>query len=397
MSDPRRTTTGWTIAENATPGAACGRAAQPSPVTDEPLHQRSSVTSGSAEAHGREIAGSASVQLGHSDLVVRPVGLGCMGMSQFYGEADDSDSVRTIRAAIDLGVNFLDTSDVYGAADVAKAQVVRGFGHNERLIGEATKGRRAYMVLATKFGAKVNRDGNTITYDGRPQYVRAACEASLRRLRTDVIDLYYCHRIDPHVPIEDTVGAMAELVLAGKVRALGLSEVGEDLIRRAHAVHPITALQSEYSLWERRLEKGIIATCRELGITLVPFSPLGRSALTGTINPDDTFAPNDFRATNPRFSPANLAINLEPVTVLKELATAKGCRPGQLALAWLLSQPLEVVPIPGTKRIEYVRENLAATAVAISADESAYLSKVFAPGRIVGARYTAEHARSVAD
>ncbi|MEW5812644.1 MAG: aldo/keto reductase [Actinomycetota bacterium] len=366
-------------------------------MTDEPVHQQSSPTSGRTEAQGREIAGSASVQLGHSDLVVRPVGLGGMGMSQFYGEADDNESVETIRAAIDLGVNFLDTSDVYGAANIGKAQGVRGFGHNERLIGEATKGRRAHIVLATKFGAKVNDAGNTITYDGRPQYVRAACEASLRRLRTDVIDLYYCHRIDPHVPIEDTVGTMAELISAGKVRALGLSEVGDDLIRRAHAVHPITALQSEYSLWERRLEKGIIATCRELGITVVPFSPLGRSALTGTISPEDTFARNDFRATNPRFSPANLATNLEPVRVLKELATAKGCRPGQLALAWLLSQPLDVVPIPGTKHIEYVRENLAATAVAISADESAYLSTVFAPGRIVGDRYTAEHARSVAD
>ncbi|SEH77013.1 Predicted oxidoreductase [Mycolicibacterium rutilum] len=344
-----------------------------------------------------EIAGSAAVRLGHSDLVVRPVGLGCMGMSQFYGEADDSESVETIKAAIDLGVNFLDTSDVYGAAGIATVQDVRGFGHNERLIAEATNGRRREVVLATKFGAKVSADGNRITYDGRPEYVHAACEASLRRLRTDVIDLYYCHRIDPHVPIEDTVGAMAELVTAGKVRALGLSEVGENLIRRAHAVHPITALQSEYSLWERRVETGITATCRELGITLVPFSPLGRSALTGTIKPDDTFAPNDFRATNPRFSAANLAINLEPVMVLKELAAAKGCRPGQLALAWLLSQPLDVIPIPGTKRVEYVRENLAATAVAISADESAYLSKVFTPGRIVGERYTAEHARSVAD
>jgi aryl-alcohol dehydrogenase-like predicted oxidoreductase len=344
-----------------------------------------------------ETAGSASVRLGHSDLVVRPVGLGCMGMSQFYGEADDNASVETIRAAIDLGVNFLDTSDVYGAADIAKAEKIRGFGHNERLIAEATRGRRAEIVLATKFGAKINGDGNNIAFDGRPEYVRAACEASLRRLRTDVIDLYYCHRIDPHVPIEETVGAMAELVSAGKVRALGLSEVGEDLIRRAHAVHPITALQSEYSLWERRVERGITATCRELGITLVPFSPLGRSALTGTIKPGHTFAPNDFRETNPRFSAANLAVNLEPVAVLAELAAAKGCRPGQLALAWLLSQPLDVVPIPGTKRVEYVRENLAATAVAISADESAYLSEVFTPGRIVGDRYTAAHARSVAD
>ncbi|WP_308159959.1 aldo/keto reductase [Mycolicibacterium goodii] len=344
-----------------------------------------------------DIAGFASVRLGHSDLVVRPVGLGCMGMSQFYGEADDCESVDTIRSAIDLGVNFLDTSDVYGAADIGKAEKVRGFGHNERLIAAAIRGRRAEIVLATKFGAKVDDGGTGVIIDGRPEYVRAACEASLRRLNTDVIDLYYCHRLDPNVPIEDTVGAMAELVSAGKIRAIGLSEVGADLIRRAHAVHPVTALQSEYSLWERRVEQGITATCRELGITLVPFSPLGRSALTGTVQPGDTFASNDFRATNPRFSATNLATNLEPVAVLKDLAAAKGCRPGQLALAWLLSQPLDVVPIPGTKRVEHVRENLAATTVAISADESAYLSKVFAPGRIVGDRYTADHARSVAD
>ena len=344
-----------------------------------------------------DVVGSARVRLGHSELVVRPIGLGCMGMSQFYGDADDRTSVETIRSAIDLGVDFLDTSDVYGAADIATAETVRGFGHNERLIGTAIDGRRERVVLATKFGAKVNDGGDGVTFDGRPEYVKAACEASLRRLGTDVIDLYYCHRLDPGVPIEDTVGAMAELVTAGKVRALGLSEVGPDLIRRAHAVHPITALQSEYSLWERRVEQGITAACRELGVTLVPFSPLSRSALTGALKPGDTFSSNDFRATNPRFSADNLANNLEPVAALAELATAKGCRPGQLALAWLLAQPLDVVPIPGTKRVEYVRENLAATSVAISADEAAYLGAVFAPGRIVGDRYTAAHARSVAN
>lgn len=344
-----------------------------------------------------DIEGSARVRLGHSELAVRPVGMGCMGMSQFYGDADDRESVETIRSAIDLGVDFLDTSDVYGAADIATATNVRGFGHNERLIGTAISGRREDVVLATKFGAKVGDGGDGVTFDGRPEYVSAACEASLRRLSTDVIDLYYCHRLDPSVPIEDTVGAMAELVTAGKVRALGLSEVGPGLIRRAHAVHPITALQSEYSLWERRVEQGITATCRELGVTLVPFSPLGRSALTGAVKPGDTFSSNDFRATNPRFSGDNLVTNLEPVAALAELAAAKGCRPGQLALAWLLAQPLDVVPIPGTKRVEYVRENLAATSVAISADEAAYLSEVFAPGRIVGDRYTAAHARSVAN
>jgi aryl-alcohol dehydrogenase-like predicted oxidoreductase len=344
-----------------------------------------------------EIQGSARVRLGHSELTVRPIGLGCMGMSQFYGDADDRDSVHTIRSAIELGVDFLDTSDGYGAADMATAKNVRGFGHNEGLIGTALRGRRQDVVLATKFGVKVNDDGNDITFDGRPEHVVAACDASLRRLSTDVIDLYYCHRLDPNVPIEDTVGAMAELVAAGKVRALGLSEVGPELIRRAHAVHPITALQSEYSLWERRVEQGITATCRELDITLVPFSPLSRSALTGALKPGTTFSSNDFRASNPRFSADNLATNLEPVAALSDLATAKGCRPGQLALAWLLAQPLDVVPIPGTKRVEYVRENLASTSVAISADEVAHLSEVFAPGRIVGDRYTAAHARSVAN
>ena len=344
-----------------------------------------------------KVEGSARVRLGHSELTVRPVGMGCMGMSQFYGTADDRESVETIRSAIDLGVDFLDTSDVYGAADIGTATNVRGFGHNERLIGAAISGHRENLVLATKFAVRVNDAGNGIVLDGRPEYVAAACEASLRRLGTDRIDLYYCHRLDPNVPIEDTVGAMAELVTAGKVRALGLSEVGPDLIRRAHAVHPITALQSEYSLWERRVEQAITGTCRDLGITLVPFSPLGRSALTGALKPGDTFDSNDFRASNPRFSTDNLTINLGPVAALSELAAAKGCRPGQLALAWLLAQPLDVVPIPGTKRVKYVRENLAATSVAISADEVAYLSEVFAPGRIVGDRYTARHASTVAN
>lgn len=339
--------------------------------------------------------GAATVTLGHSELTVRPIGLGCMGMSQFYGPADDDESMATIRAALELGVDFLDTSDVYGASDITFGVPIRGFGHNEQLIGAAIAGHRDEIVLATKFAAKINDAEDGIAIDGRPEYVRTACEASLRRLRTDVIDLYYCHRLDPNVPIEETVGAMAELVTAGKVRAIGLSEVGPDQIRRAHAIHPISALQSEYSLWERRVEDGITSTCRELGITLVPYSPLGRSALTGSLKSGTTFAPNDFRATNPRFSAENLAVNLEPVQRLQSLAADKGCSSGQLALAWLLAQPLDVVPIPGTKRISFVRQNIAATDVAISADEVALLAEIFAPGRIAGERYAPVHARTI--
>ncbi|WP_124713260.1 aldo/keto reductase [Mycolicibacterium nivoides] len=333
--------------------------------------------------------------LGHSELTVRPIGLGCMGMSQSYGDADDSESAATIRTALELGVDFLDTSDVYGASDITFGVPIRGFGHNERLIGGAIAGRRDEIVLATKFAAKINDSENGIAIDGRPEYVRTACEASLRRLGTDVIDLYYYHRLDPSVPIEETVGAMAELVAAGKVRAIGLSEVGPDQLRRAHATHPITALQSEYSLWERHVEEGITSTCRELGITLVPYSPLGRSALTGSVTAGSTFAAGDFRATNPRFSAENLAVNLEPVEQLRAIAAEKGCSPGQLALAWLLAQPLDVVPIPGTKRIPFVRENIAATDVAISADEVALLAGIFAPGRVAGERYAPVHARTI--
>jgi aryl-alcohol dehydrogenase-like predicted oxidoreductase len=316
-----------------------------------------------------------------------------MGTSQSYGAADDALSLATIRTALDLGVDFLDTSDVYGASDITWNVPIRGFGHNEELIGRAIDGRRDDVVLATKFAAKINRDRNGIAIDGRPDYIRAACEASLTRLHTDVIDLYYYHRLDPEVPIEDTVGAMSQLVEQGKVRALGLSEMGPDQIRRAHAEHPIAALQS--ALWERGVENGVTSTCRELGITLVPYCPLGRSALTGRLRPGEQFGKGDFRATNPRFSSANLATNLQPIEELAAMADAKGCRPGQLALAWLLYQPLDIAPIPGTKRTDFVRENIAATTVAISADEVAYLSEVFAPDRITGERYATVHAQTI--
>lgn len=336
------------------------------------------------------------VTLGHSDLTVHRIGLGCMGMSQSYGAADDDESKATIRTALDLGVDFFDTSDVYGASDITWGVPIRGFGHNEELLGRALGGRRDRIVLATKFAAKINNDRNGIAIDGRPEYVRSACEASLTRLGTDVIDLYYYHRLDPSVPIEDTIGEMSALVAEGKVRAIGLSEMGPDTIRRAHAVYPISALQSEYSLWERGVEKCVTAVCRELGITLVPYSPLGRSALTGHLRADQRFANGDFRSTNPRFAPHNLARNLRPVEQLTALAGQKGCSAAQLALGWLLAQPLDIVPIPGTKRQQYLRENVAATAVAISADDIAYLSQVFDPDGISGERYAAAHARTIA-
>ncbi|MDQ0510037.1 aldo/keto reductase [Ancylobacter amanitiformis] len=334
-----------------------------------------------------DIAGSARVRLGHSDLVVRPVGLGCMGMSQFYGEADDARSTRTIREALDLGVDFIDTSDIYGAANMLVGAENRGFGHNEQLIGGAIAGRRDAVVLATKFAVRFTDDGEGVIIDGHPDYVASACEASLRRLGVEVIDLYYAHRLDPSVPVGDTVGAMGRLVEQGKVRAIGLSEVTPAQLRQAHGVHPITALQSEYSLWERGVEPEILPACRELGITFVPFSPLGRSMLTGAVSATTRFAAGDFRITDPRFSAENRATNLAPVEALMALAASKHCRPGQLALAWLLAQPFDIVAIPGTKRIEYVRENMAATNVALSRDEIIYLSTIFAPDHIAGARY----------
>lgn len=310
-----------------------------------------------------------------------------MGMSQSYGDSDDAEAVATIRAAIDLGAGMLDTSDIYGAADATLGVPIRGFGHNEKLIGRAISGRRDEIVVATKFGIRLTHE-RKLEVVGSPAYVRAACEASLRRLGTDVIDLYYCHRLDPAVPLEETVGTMAELVTSGKVRALGLSEVTAEQLRRAHSVHPISALQSEYSLWARNVEDNILSLCRELGVTFVPYSPLGRMLLTGTLTPGTTFPASDFRARLPRFQGDNLDHNLSLVEAVKAVAAARGCTAGQVALAWLLAQPYSLVPIPGTKRRRYLTENLAATNVALSHDDVAYLTQVFDPVAVRGSRYS---------
>jgi aryl-alcohol dehydrogenase-like predicted oxidoreductase len=328
----------------------------------------------------------ARTTLGHTDISIRPIGLGCMGMSQFYGDADEEESVAAIHAAIDAGIDFFDTSDIYGAAGAVTGQSQKGFGHNEELLGRAVRGRREQVVLATKFGARP-APGGGVFFDGRPEYVAAACDASLRRLGVDHVDLYYTHRLDPTVPIEDTVGAMADLVTAGKVRAIGLSAVGPDLLRRAAAVAPISALQSEYSLWAREVEEAVLPTCRELGITFVPYSPLGRAALAGGLTDGTSFSSDDFRSTLPKFQGDNFVANLRLVEELKTFADERGHAPGQIALAWLLAQPYDIAPIPGTKRAAYARQNAAATAVPLSADDVAFLAGLFDPARVRGGQY----------
>ena len=308
------------------------------------------------------------------ELPVSALGLGCMGMSEFYGTTDDAESIAVIRRALDLGCTFLDTADMYGPFT------------NERLVGRAIAGRRDEVVLATKFGNERREDGSWVGVNGRPDYVRAACDASLGRLGVDHIDLYYQHRVDTTVPIEDTVGAMAELVAAGKVRHLGLSEAAAATIRRAHAVHPITGLQSEYSLWARDVEDDILPTVRELGIGFVAYSPLGRGFLTGAYRSAADLPEGDTRATRfPRFSEANFDRNLALVDRVVELAGRKGCTPGQVALAWVLAQGHDVVPIPGTKRLRYLEENLAALDVALDDDDLAWVDANF--GIPVGDRY----------
>jgi len=309
-------------------------------------------------------------------------GLGCMGMSQSYGPADEKESIATIHRALDLGVFFLDTADVYG------------LGHNEELVGRAIRDRRDEVVLATKFAIK--RDGDRQAIDGSPGYVRSACDASLKRLGVDHIDLYYQHRVDRTVPIEDTVGAMAELVAAGKVRYLGLSEASARTIERAVAVHPIAALQSEWSLWTRDLEapssgQSVVQAAREHGVGIVPFSPLGRGFLTGAITSPEDFGADDFRRNNPRFQGENFDRNLDLVAEVKKLAADKGCTAGQLALAWVMAQGGDVVPIPGTKRVAYLEENAGASYVDLTAADLDRLEEIAPRGAAAGGRYPFAH------
>ena len=311
--------------------------------------------------------------LGRDGFVVSAIGLGCMGMIQAFGDADRQESIATVHRALDLGVTFLDTADVYGS------------GHNEELVGQAIAGRRDEVQLATKFSITHDENGQHI--DGRPENVRTCADASLRRLKVDVIDLYYQHRVDPRVPIEDTVGAMAELVEQGKVRHLGLSEASAASIRRAVAVHPIAALQSEWSLWTRDLEADVLGVAREHGIGIVPFSPLGRGFLTGAITTPDDFGDDDFRRGHPRFTGEAFTTNLRLVDEVRALAADKGTTPGQLALAWVLAQGEDVVPIPGTKRRSYLEENVGAAAVQLDHDDLARLAAIAPPGVAVGGRY----------
>jgi aryl-alcohol dehydrogenase-like predicted oxidoreductase len=316
-------------------------------------------------------------KLGTSGLEVSALGLGLMGMSQSYGtaeERDERESIATIHRAIELGVTFVDTAEVYGPYV------------NEELLARALPGKRDRVIIATKFGFKIE-NGSIAGMDSRPQHIREAVEGSLRRLATDRIDLLYQHRVDPQVPIEDVVGTMADLVREGKVRFLGLSEAGEQTIRRAHGVHPISALQSEYSLWERNLEARIIPLLRELGIGLVPFAPLGRGFLTGAVKRADEYAENDHRRNDPRYQGANFDANVRAASAVREMAAARGATPAQIALAWLLHKGPDIVPIPGTKRRRYLEENVGALALALSAGEIAALDAALAPEKIAGLRY----------
>jgi len=315
-------------------------------------------------------------KLGSQGLTVSALGLGCMGMSDFYkGGEGEQESIATIHRALDLGIDFMDTADMYGPFT------------NEELLGRAVKGKRDRFVIATKFGNQRAADGKFIGVNGRPEYVRACCDASLKRLGVGHIDLYYQHRVDLNTPIEDTVGAMADLVKQGKVRYLGLSEAGSATIRRAHKVHPISALQSEYSLWSRDPEDGILATVRELGIGFVAYSPLGRGFLTGSIKRFDDLAPDDWRRNSPRFQGENFQKNLDVAAKVQQIATARGSQASQVALAWLLHQGQDIVPIPGTKRRKYLEENAAAASIRLSPEELQRIDTAFPKGIASGNRY----------
>jgi aryl-alcohol dehydrogenase-like predicted oxidoreductase len=313
--------------------------------------------------------------LGNQGLIVSELGLGCMGMSEFYGPSEDSQNITTIHRALEIGINFLDTSDMYGPFK------------NEILVGKAIRERRKEIVLATKFGIQRTSDPMVRSINGRPEYVHSACDASLKRLGVDYIDLYYQHRVDPNVPIEETVGAMSELVKEGKVLYLGLSEASANTIKRAFAVHPISALQSEYSLWTRDLEDEILKVTRELNIGLVAYSPLGRGFLTGQIKRFEDFVENDFRRYSPRFMGENFSKNLELVKKVEEIAAGKKCTPGQIALAWVLSRGKDIVPIPGTKKIKYLEENAKSTEITFTPDELKMIDEIFPKGIASGSRY----------
>ncbi|MGH9625931.1 MAG: aldo/keto reductase [Bryobacteraceae bacterium] len=321
--------------------------------------------------------------LGSKGLSVSALGLGCMGMSEFYGSADDTESIAVMHRAIDLGMTFFDTADMYGV------------GRNEELVGRALRGRREQVILATKFANVRAADGAFQGINGKPEYVRSACDASLRRLGVDRIDLYYQHRVDPDTPIEDTVGAMADLVRQGKIRYLGLSEAGPQTIRRAHAVHPIAALQTEYSLWSRDPEDEILPTVRELGIGFVAYSPLGRGFLTGRFKTPGDLAADDWRRHNPRFQGENFQRNLRLVTEVEALAREKNCAPSQLALAWVLAQGKDIVPIPGTKHLHYLEQNAAAVQIQLSRHDLERLQQAFPRDAAAGTRYAEGGMRAV--